>query len=309
MMPAQRHSQSRLENTVRILQQELAATNHEVLLLTLELESRVAERTRELSTANQELAREVAERRRAEEEIRQLNHTLAERATQLEVANQELEAFSYSVSHDLRAPLRHISGFAQLLQQHQDGQHDDEGRELLQRIIDAAQRMGKLIEDLLEFSRVTKLELVGADIDLKELVEEVIREFEPEMRERKVVLNLSQLPSVHADRALLRQVFENLISNALKFTRTRPVAEIEVGFEDRPGEIICYVRDNGVGFDPRYADKLFTVFQRLHSQEEFEGTGIGLANARRVIVRHGGRMWAESAPDQGACFYFSLPKP
>jgi signal transduction histidine kinase len=309
MTAQRRHSQAYLETTVRVLQEELAATNHEVLLLTLELESRVAQRTKELSSANQELAGEVAERRHAEEEIRQLNQVLAQRAAQLEAANQELEAFSYSVSHDLRTPLRHISGFAQLLRQCREGKQDDEERELLQRIIEAARRMGKLIDDLLQFSRMAKVDLVGAPIDLRELVSEVIRDLEPEMQERKIVLNSGPLPCVHADPALLRQVFMNLISNALKYTRTRPVAQIDIGCQDGANEVICYVRDNGVGFDARYADKLFGVFQRLHSDKEFEGTGIGLANARRIVMRHGGRIWAESRPGQGACFYFSLPKP
>jgi light-regulated signal transduction histidine kinase (bacteriophytochrome) len=309
-MIAQRcHSQADLETTVRVLQDELASTNHEVLLLTLELESRVAQRTKELSAANQELAREVAERRRAEEGIRQLNQVLARRATQLEAANQELEAFSYSVSHDLRTPLRHINGFAKLLREQREGKQDNEERELLVRIIEAGERMGKLIDDLLQFARVAKVDLVVAPFDLNELVAEVIREFEPEMWQRKVVLNCAQLPRVHADRALLRQVFVNLISNALKYTRARPVAQIEIGSQEGPEEIMCYVRDNGVGFNPRYADKLFGVFQRLHSNEEFEGTGIGLANVHRIITRHGGKIWAEGVPEQGACFYFSLPRP
>lgn len=301
------HRQISLESTVRLLQDELAATNHEVLLLTLDLEARVAQRTQELTAANQGLAREVAERRRAEDEIRELNQVLAQRAALLEVANQELEAFSYSVSHDLRAPLRHISGFAHLLRQHRGGQEDQEERELLERIIEAALRMGQLIDSLLQFARVAKIELVGAAIDLNELAAEVIQEFGPEIQERNVLLHCGRLHSVHADRALLRQVFVNLVSNALKYTRARPLAKIEIGSASRPGEIICYVRDNGVGFNPRYSDKLFGVFQRLHSGEEFEGTGIGLANARRIIVRHGGRIWAESVPDQGASFYFSLP--
>lgn len=293
---------------LRVLQDELAATNREVMLLTLELEQRVAERTSQLSQANEQLAREVEERRRAEEEIKQLNQILAQRASLLEAANRELEAFSYSVSHDLRAPLRHVSGFAHILRQHTESRLDVEEQDLLAKIIEAASRMTGLIDNLLRFARLSTLEVAAIGVDLNELVESMIKEFEPEIRGRKIVWKCGILPNTMGDRGLLRQVFANLISNSIKYTRFRDPAEIEIGCQDAPDETVCFVRDNGVGFDSRYANKLFGVFQRLHSEEEFEGTGIGLANVRRIIERHGGRVWAEGIEGQGAAFYFSLPK-
>jgi two-component system, sensor histidine kinase and response regulator len=236
----------------------------------------------------------------SQEELRSLN-------AKLDSANKELESFSYSVSHDLRAPLRHIDGYLGLLEKHVADRLDDKSRGFLNVISESAKQMGRLIDDLLAFSQMSRAELMRREVDMGHLVQETIRALRPEIQERQIHWNIAELPVVQADPAMMRQVLINLLANAVKYTRTREVAEIDVMAQATEDEIVFAVRDNGVGFDMKYVDKLFGVFQRLHRAEDFEGTGIGLANVRRIIARHQGRTWAEAMLDEGATFYFSLP--
>lgn len=236
----------------------------------------------------------------------ELEERVQQRTLELNASNQELEAFSYSVSHDLRAPLRHVAGFAALLQQHTAGSLDATAQRYVGTIIASASRMGRLIDDLLAFSRVGRASLARQPVDLERLVADARSELAPDMAGREIQWQIGPLPAVSADPALLRLVVLNLLSNAIKYTQTRPVARIEVGALVENLEATVYVRDNGVGFDMKYVGKLFGVFQRLHSADEFSGTGIGLANVRRIIGRHGGRTWAEGEVDGGATFFFTL---
>lgn len=239
----------------------------------------------------------------------ELEQRVIERTTQLEVANKELEAFSYSVSHDLRAPLRHVLGFVELLRKDLGPSLSGKNIDHLATISTAATRMGDLIDDLLAFARIGKIDMKKTKVNTGLLVQEILKDFEAETRKRNIQWEIHPLPAAHADLALLRMVLVNLISNAVKFTGARAQPKIEIGCAPSgESETVIFVRDNGAGFDPRYVGKLFGVFQRLHSQEDFEGTGIGLANVQRIIHRHGGRIWAEGAVDAGATFYFSIPK-
>lgn len=272
----------------------------------------VIEQAKKRLLASARLIGEIVERKRAEAEVHSLNQELEQRVhdrtSQLEAANSELEAFAYSVSHDLRAPLRHIDGFLHLLEGRGTAALDEQSRHYMATIADAARRMGTLIDDLLSFSRMGRQHMSRTPVDLNVVVQEIVRELEEDACERSVEWRIADLPVVSGDRAMLRVVFVNLLSNALKFTRSRERAEVEVGALSRGAEAVIFVRDNGVGFDPAYADRLFGVFQRLHRAEEFEGTGIGLANVRRIVERHGGRTWAEGRLDHGATFWLSLPR-
>jgi signal transduction histidine kinase len=263
----------------------------------------------ELAHVRHSLQQEIVERTRIAGEVSKLNMALEQRNEDLLAANSDLEAFSHSVSHDLRMPLRHIQAYVSMIEESALAKLNADEQRRLKGVREAAQRMSQLIDDLLAFSRIGRTAMRKAPVDLNALVQAVITELQPEIKSRKVEWTLQQLPYTSGDRALLHQVFLNLLANAVKYTRTRAEARIQVFAVEQDDEIIVGIKDNGVGFDPAYSDKLFGVFQRLHSATDFEGTGVGLANVRRIVQRHGGRTWAESVPDEGATFYFSLPAP
>lgn len=282
----------------------LAATRDELRTLNEQLEERVQQRTAALRT-------EIAERKRAEEEVRKLNEELEQRVrartAELEAANRELDSFAQSISHDLRAPLRAIHGFAEILLRSHAGEMSAEAQRLLKIVISNGQRMGQLIEDILLFSRTSRQPLSKRPVGMNTLVREVVEMLQPATDVRQVEFLSAELPDCVGDPSLLKQVWVNLLGNAVKFTRPRERARIEIRCEERGPERVYFVRDNGVGFDPKQAGRLFGAFERLHQTGEFEGTGIGLSIVQRILTRHGGRIWAESTPGEGATFYFTVP--
>jgi len=290
---------------------ERRRTEEELERYRAHLEERVAARTAELQKANDQLQREIAERKRVEEEIKRLNEDLTRRATDLEAANKELEAFSYSVSHDLRSPLIGVVGFSQRLLDKYAQHFDQKGWQFLSIIQKDAQKMLQLVDNLMALSRFKHREMAPSLIDMEDMARTVFEELKrisPDPPDRLPQLKLGPLRPAYGDSAMIRQVLFNLLSNAIKFSRPREEGVIEIGYLDGEGQTAYYVRDNGVGFDMQHAGKLFGVFQRLHGTREFEGTGLGLAIVQRIIQRQGGKVWAEGKVDKGATFYFTLPK-
>jgi signal transduction histidine kinase/HAMP domain-containing protein len=250
---------------------------------------------------------DITERKRAEEALKKTHTELQEHADRLEAANKELESFTYSVSHDLRSPLRAIAGFTRMILNEKGATFDPETRRKFGIVQDNAHKMGRLVDDLLRLSRLGRIELNWSKVDMKGLVREVLQEIRTTEPEREFTAEIRDLPRAHGDPTMIRQLLANLLSNAVKFTRGKQDARIEVGSFEESGEQVCYVKDNGVGFDMKYYNKLFGVFQRLVSEREFEGTGVGLAIVQRIVQRHGGRVWAEGKIHEGATFYFTLP--
>jgi light-regulated signal transduction histidine kinase (bacteriophytochrome) len=300
---------------------ELIIANKELAFQNKEKEKRAAElliANKELAFQNEEKEKRAAELLIANEELKNakthiaelnigLEQKIIERTAQLEAVNKELESFSYSVSHDLRAPLRAINGFTQVLMEDYLDKLDEEGKMVMEEIIVNSKKMGQLIDNLLEFSHIGKLNISLVDIKIKELLEAVIADLKPQEGSRKIRISLKNMENIRGDQNMLKQVFINLISNALKYTGKKKEAVIEIGSYRQDNYCTYYVKDNGAGFDMQYYDKLFGVFQRLHSTSEFEGTGVGLAIIHRIITKHGGKVWAEGKVDEGACFYISLP--
>jgi len=269
------------------------------------LEWLVAERTRSLNT-------EIAERRRAELEVKELNASLelrvAERTSELQSTIRDLQTFSYSISHDLRTPLRSINSFASVLLEDYSGELDDEGKRLVNAIVQRTVTMGALIDDLLSFSRISRQQLSLQSIDMTGLARELVEKLSGDGATAAVTFQVAELPPARGDRSMIAQVLENLLANAIKFSRKTEHPTVELGSSAGEGEQIYFVKDNGIGFDMKYVDAIFGVFQRLHSSEDFEGTGVGLAIVEQIITKHGGKVWAEGRPGEGATFYFSLPQ-
>ena len=309
-----------LENRVRHRTSELKESNRQLELEVYErqlaedtirqardnLEKRVQERTGKLAASNAELIREVAERKRAEDDIRKLNAQVVQRSAQLEASNKELEAFSYSVSHDLRAPLRGIDGFSQAVLEDYDEILDDSGRSYLHRVRAASQRMSQLIDAMLNLARLTRAEIHTQTFDMSAMVHGIFEDLQKMEPEREVECIVANNLLATADPQLIRAVLENLLGNAWKFTRQQPNPRIEFGHGQYKGQAAYFVKDNGAGFDMTYVHKLFGAFQRLHAYTEYPGVGVGLATVHRIIQRHGGQIWAEGAVDEGATFHFTL---
>jgi light-regulated signal transduction histidine kinase (bacteriophytochrome) len=296
----------RLRNGERIDHQETVRQRKDGRLVDVLVSISPIKNAQGAITGASTIARDITERRRSEEGIRRLNRDLEQRTGELEAANKELEAFTYSVSHDLRAPLRHIDGFSKLLAEEFHGEVSADAREYLTTIRESVQQMGALIDDLLNLARVGRSQLSMQVTGFESLVKEVLADLTFANPQRAIEWNVQALPFVDCDPALMKQVFANLLSNAVKFTRPRNPAVIEVGSTRQGDGPVIFVRDNGVGFSMKYANKLFGVFQRLHRSEDFEGTGVGLATVQRIIHKHGGRVWAEAELDKGATFYFTL---
>lgn len=277
-----------------------------------DLDLRVKKRTQELAEANQALQIEISERKKAEESLRQLNSDLeqrvADRTSELRTANKEMETFTYSIAHDLRAPFRQIHGFSEILREDFFPGMTAEARAYVERIGSKARDMGQMVEELLNLFGIAKQDIDYQDVDLNAVVKEVIAGMNVEIAHRSINWQIGELPHLRCNRGLIKQVLQNILSNALKYTRPRKTTQIEVGCTQVEGEQVIYIRDNGVGFDMSQVDRLFGVFQRLHRVEEFEGTGIGLALVSRIISKHRGRVWAESVPGKGTTFSFVLGK-
>ena len=295
-----------------IIANEAKLKHAEDLVISLEEEIVTAykdkiERANELVTLNKEKAKLDIDLITTNKKNVNLNLEKEKRAEELIIANKELEAFSYSVSHDLRAPLRHISGFVDLLNNNNSTQLDSKGLRFLNIITESAHEMGNLIDALLTFSRLSRTELQRVKINSKNIVSRALKTFSDELTGRTVKINISDLPDAMGDENLINQVWVNLISNALKYSRNKEKAVIDIGGKVENGEVIFHIKDNGAGFDMKYADKLFGVFQRLHKASDFEGIGIGLANVNRIVMRHGGKCWADGEVGKGATFLFSVP--